>query len=837
MKPSTHCERIHGSLLRLNWLPIITMLFLASIFARSCAQSGHSWLNHLLQIGEKDLTQTSADWDEFTNTDLSTVPIHLVGSDNLSTISPWIGHNSAATNESRYQRFRLDDLQVDKEYVLIIHPASVVGAKTYSATIVDGNATIVTGERHAFLQDGFLNIPETWRIEIAPSTSSVTLEIGNSLVSGENYLYFDWFLSGEKTVRVASQTGAYIIGHRENFGDTTTICDELKSHDLMPEHLVGSHDLQTVRPWIGHNESGSGTPKKQRFSFTDLIPGTSYWLTVYPGYTHGNAIYRVLVPTGEAQIVEGAEIIYKGNRKLLDIRNRWAIKFVPSTPAVTLELGHDELSGPHCLYINWYAFSPEAIAFEDVSPLAFSADAMQKDTGNGGDWYKDAVYNVESGSYMWGQGYVMNSYVYLYQLTHDDHWLEKLVDHADAVLAQRDSETGNEDCYGESPPSWQDQNDGNGGYVWIGFTGALFDPIVEFAAMVLESPYLSSRTFAWLAPGQTLGDKALEYVEAFQLAVDYHESEWVEDGQHGYYIFQPDLCSVCQVAGGTPLENQPAAYDMISLMVGALLDLAKAYAAVGDARATVYFDKVAKYATYFKSTWTYKTESGGYYYWLFAIYYGSLDDIGHANFNVRFVADCYREGIVYTPLDMQRIANTFARLIQPDYAIPYNVMTAEYHTNRGHINNATFYWNFAAPYKAELFARANARARLTGFTIYDYATLPFVFYTDPTYMYTDSPVAVHDSPQIAPETIVLNQNYPNPFNPTTAIEFAIHEKLNVKLTIFDINGRQVEVVINKELPPGTYHFNFNAGALASGIYLYKVEAGDFIQTRKMILLR
>lgn len=83
----------------------------------------------------------------------------------------------------------------------------------------------------------------------------------------------------------------------------------------------------------------------------------------------------------------------------------------------------------------------------------------------------------------------------------------------------------------------------------------------------------------------------------------------------------------------------------------------------------------------------------------------------------------------------------------------------------------------------------------------------------------------------------LSQNYPNPFNPTTKIEFQISNAGPVSLRIYDILGREVATLINEEKPAGNYEVEFDGGNLSSGVYFYKLQAGDFIQTKKMILLR
>ncbi len=86
-------------------------------------------------------------------------------------------------------------------------------------------------------------------------------------------------------------------------------------------------------------------------------------------------------------------------------------------------------------------------------------------------------------------------------------------------------------------------------------------------------------------------------------------------------------------------------------------------------------------------------------------------------------------------------------------------------------------------------------------------------------------------------TYSLGQNYPNPFNPSTTITFSIAEREEVSLEVFDILGRRVATLINRTLPAGEHEVKFNAENLCSGVYFYNVRAGEYINTRKMILLR
>ncbi|MXZ05127.1 MAG: T9SS type A sorting domain-containing protein [Rhodothermaceae bacterium] len=88
-----------------------------------------------------------------------------------------------------------------------------------------------------------------------------------------------------------------------------------------------------------------------------------------------------------------------------------------------------------------------------------------------------------------------------------------------------------------------------------------------------------------------------------------------------------------------------------------------------------------------------------------------------------------------------------------------------------------------------------------------------------------------------PSQFVLEQNYPNPFNPSTTIRYAVEEATSVRLRVFDVGGREVAQLVNETKSPGVYETKFEADNLPSGIYLYRLEAGEFSETRSMILNR
>jgi len=100
------------------------------------------------------------------------------------------------------------------------------------------------------------------------------------------------------------------------------------------------------------------------------------------------------------------------------------------------------------------------------------------------------------------------------------------------------------------------------------------------------------------------------------------------------------------------------------------------------------------------------------------------------------------------------------------------------------------------------------------------------------------PTSIYGAEQgIAPKYLSLEQNYPNPFNPSTTIEFDIPTSGFVSLKVFNIMGQEVAILLNKELPPGNHKVEWKPENLSSGIYYCRLQAGEYQQARKMILLK
>jgi hypothetical protein len=88
-----------------------------------------------------------------------------------------------------------------------------------------------------------------------------------------------------------------------------------------------------------------------------------------------------------------------------------------------------------------------------------------------------------------------------------------------------------------------------------------------------------------------------------------------------------------------------------------------------------------------------------------------------------------------------------------------------------------------------------------------------------------------------PQHFMLEQNYPNPFNPTTIIKFELPKSSAVRLSVYDMLGREVSVLVNERRDAGVHEVTFDASALPSGVYFYRVQAGSYVETRKLCLVR
>jgi len=117
-------------------------------------------------------------------------------------------------------------------------------------------------------------------------------------------------------------------------------------------------------------------------------------------------------------------------------------------------------------------------------------------------------------------------------------------------------------------------------------------------------------------------------------------------------------------------------------------------------------------------------------------------------------------------------------------------------------------------------------------------------FTSPDYSWIASnlcetviPIGIEPGNITIPKTYYLSQNYPNPFNPSTRISISLPEKSFVTLRVYDMLGREIAVLLNNEIYPGDHSINWDASAYPSGVYFYKIEAGTFVESKKMVLIK
>ena len=91
--------------------------------------------------------------------------------------------------------------------------------------------------------------------------------------------------------------------------------------------------------------------------------------------------------------------------------------------------------------------------------------------------------------------------------------------------------------------------------------------------------------------------------------------------------------------------------------------------------------------------------------------------------------------------------------------------------------------------------------------------------------------------ELKPDEFKLYQNYPNPFNPYTKIKYYVPRSSQVQITVYDILSNKIAMLVNEEKPAGSYEVQFDANNLPSGVYFYKLQAGSFTKTMKMLLLK
>ncbi len=164
----------------------------------------------------------------------------------------------------------------------------------------------------------------------------------------------------------------------------------------------------------------------------------------------------------------------------------------------------------------------------------------------------------------------------------------------------------------------------------------------------------------------------------------------------------------------------------------------------------------------------------------------------------------------YPFLNVQLSSKTFGPATYIDY-IPTNVFSK----------------NFGLVKYAESGPGFSSQSNLKG------CIIGGVVYGDTTF----SVIGINQISTEVPTGFNLSQNYPNPFNPTTQIVFELPKSSFTSLVAYDASGREISILVNEELQAGSYSVDWNASAYPSGVYFYKITAGEYVQTRKMVLIK
>ncbi len=280
----------------------------------------------------------------------------------------------------------------------------------------------------------------------------------------------------------------------------------------------------------------------------------------------------------------------------------------------------------------------------------------------GGDWSIGA--HNESATLAWGEAYVMSGLADMFRATGDITYLERLAEHAEAALGQRDDYRAVTDYRGVSDACWRNTSYQSGAYCYVVHSGMIATPMAEFVTLVDQHGLHDE-----LAPsGTRMGDLATEFLAAAEQTVAAHEDQW--DGVRGTYVFRPDASFLSYAGDALPL-NQSTAMGRLLLAL---------YEATAN---PVYASKAASMARYFDGFLI--EDAGGAYLWSYwGPYNNNGEDISHAAINVDFAVRAARLGIVFDDNDLEAFSRTLLDHVMLDDA------TVSDRVDGGPVNTASY---------------------------------------------------------------------------------------------------------------------------------------------------
>lgn len=261
----------------------------------------------------------------------------------------------------------------------------------------------------------------------------------------------------------------------------------------------------------------------------------------------------------------------------------------------------------------------------------------------GGDWY--VGHDNETATLAWGESYVMMSLASMFRATGHRMYLDRLAQHLDALLQQRDDVRGVADYRGVSGACWRNTSYQDGGqpYCYTVHSGMLIHPMVEFVRLAEGQPWAGEPSY----DGESYADKAAAYLVAAEETAAFHEDQW---NPAGYYVARPDATFLSFAGEDLPLNQSNA-------MGRALIGL---HAVTAD---DAYLQKATALAQRLRDQMT--IAGDGAYLWNYwgGALAGDGEDVSHAAINVDFAADAAAAGIVFDDGDLDGLAATFLQRV------------------------------------------------------------------------------------------------------------------------------------------------------------------------------
>ena len=414
----------------------------------------------------------------------------------------------------------------------------------------------------------------------------------------------------------------------------------------------------------------------------------------------------------------------------------------------------------------------------------------------------------------------------MYRHTGDRRYFDENLKLVRVVINNRDDQrTPQEQLWNDSvAPLWSDGTySSRGREAYVLHTGSIAYPIFDFLLIAREAPDL----LAAFAPGEY--DRILADV---QEAVAFHDAEWVDGPgpSEGYYHHPPDYQD-------SNYATVPVPFNWLSAMGRALW---ASYLLTGDSE---HRDRAIRLAHYCKNR-LHPTPDGAYI-WEYYLPRESVrhqskqwnevfsEDTGHAAFSLTFPIMMADHGQVFDDDDMMRFGRTvrcgFGRLGE-------GVLLGEINGDPTRFGPAQISVMAPllrlTPYVPEVFSLISAY-----YTLFIDSEGPLegalLRRFEPT---AAVPTAVHEKLE-RPLMMALAQPYPNPFNSSVQIEYSLAIAAEVHLEIFDVTGQRLRTLVNAQQTPGTHRAHWDADDVAAGPYIVRLQAGEWSQTRKLMLLK